>query len=119
MTISSFHYDEKKNQLSEYEMYFTIARRARTVEDIKRVRTTLTKKGRPHYKAWLLRHLNVRLANVHVNFEPEYRARRQVEQRYASVERLVLRRVNKKWQAEVLQSGKMRVVTKRRGLLGK
>jgi len=114
VTASSFHYDEEKQQLCEYEMYFTIARRAGTVTDIKRIRTALDKKVRPHYRSWLLRHVDVRVETIHVNFEPEYRARRQVEEQYATVDRIVLRRVNKRWQGEKLQSGKMRFLTKRR-----
>src|SRR5208282_5748179 len=79
MTVSSYHYDEEKKELAEHEAYFTISRRARTVADIKRIRAILTEKGRQHYRAWLLKHLNAHVRRIHINFEPEYRASKQVE----------------------------------------
>ena len=109
MTVSSFLSDKRAHQLLEYEMYFEINRIARTVEEVQAIRTALEGKGRRHFRSWLLRHLNVRLeGRVYVNFEREQRAERQVEQTYASVRRFVMRRVNKRWEAEELQSGRMR-----------
>jgi hypothetical protein len=114
VTASSYSYNEKTSQLSEIEMYFSLAKRAATLFDIKRIRTKLSKKVCRHYRSWVLRHLNVRVGTVHVNFEPEFRARKQVEQAYASVDRFVLRRVRGKWEAQQLESGKMQFPTKRR-----
>jgi len=114
MTISAYDYDEQTKQLIEHEMYFIAAKRARTVNDVKRIRAILAEKGRRHYRAWLLRHLNVSVKTIHVNFEPEYRAKRQVEQKFASVDRFALRRVDQRWQAEELPPGKMRLISKRR-----
>jgi len=109
MTLSSFDYDELRRQLLEYEMYVKIARRARTRVDIERVRTELEEKGRRHFRYWLLKHLNVRLERrVQVNFEKEQRAKRQVEQARASVDRLLMRRVDKRWEAQELPPGTMR-----------
>ena len=80
-TVSSYYYDESRRELLEYEMYFNIARRARDVEDIVRIRAELEEKARRHFRNWLLRHLKVHLDHkVDVKFEPEQRARRQVEQ---------------------------------------
>jgi hypothetical protein len=114
MTISSFHYDESRRQLLEYESYFKIDRRARDVAEIARIRTALEQKGRRHFSYWLLKHLNVRLdRRVQVNFEKEQRAKRQVEQARASVHRLLMRRVNKRWEAQELPPGTMRFVKRR------
>jgi len=119
VTASSFHSDEETGQLLEYEMYFSTTKPARTLADIRRIRTKLTEKVRTHYRAWLLRHMGVRVGKVNVNFEPEYRAPKQVEQQYALVKRFVLRRIDRKWQARELQSGKMRFTTKRRARHGR
>jgi hypothetical protein len=115
MTLSSFGYDDRRHQAIEYEMYFKINRRARTRADIKRIRTDLELKGRKHFHYWLLRHLKVRLERtIQVNFEKEQRAKRQVEQAYASVRRLLLHRIDRRWVAEELPSGRMRFAEWRR-----
>ena len=114
-TVSSFFYDQPSRQLVEYEFYMKIARRARTRADIKSIRAILEEKARRHFRSWLLRHLNVRLDRpVHVSFEREQREKRQVEQAYASVQRLVLRRVDKRWEAQDLPSGRMRFAKRRK-----
>ncbi len=117
MTVSSFHYDERGHQALEFEMYFRIARGARTGADIKRIRAALEEKGRRHFRYWLLKHLNARLdRRVQVNFEKEQRAKTQVEQARASVRRLLMRRVNKRWEAQELLLGTMRFMERRRKL---
>ena len=114
MTVSSFHYDERRHQPLEFESYFKTNRRARRRADIKRIRSALEQKGRRHFHYWLLKHLNVRLErSVLVNFEKEQRAKRQVEQVYASVRRLMMRRIDRRWVAEELPSGKMRFARRR------
>jgi hypothetical protein len=101
----------------EIEAYFKISRRARTRADIRRIRKQLEEKGRRHFHYWLLKHLNVQLERpVHVSFEKELRAKRQVEQAHASVRRLVMRRVNKRWEAQELPSGRMRFAKRQRKL---
>jgi hypothetical protein len=115
MTVSSFHYDERMHQPLEYEMYFKLNRRARRALDIKRIRVMLEEKGRRHFRYWLLKHQNARLERpVQVNFEKEQRAKKQVEQARASVRRLLMRRVNRRWEAQELPSGKMRFAEWRR-----
>lgn len=70
----------------EYEFYFKINRKARDVEDGVRIRGELEKKGRRHFRNWLLRHLKVYLdRKVDAKLEWEYRAKTQVEQPRASV----------------------------------
>ena len=118
-TVSSYYYDESRRELLEYEMYFNIARRARDVEDIVRIRAELEEKARRHFRNWLLRHLKVHLDHkVDVKFEPEQRARRQVEQARASVRRFVMLRVDQRWEATELPSGTMQF-RKRRTKRGK
>lgn len=116
MTVSSYYYDKPSRQLAEYEFYFKIARRARTRADIRRIRTALEEKGRRHYRSWLLRHLKIRLDRElpPPKFEREERARRQVEQPYASVRRLVMRKINRRWEPQELPSGTMRFARRRR-----
>jgi len=115
MTLSSFHYDKDVHQPLEFEFYVKIARRARTEGDIKRIRAVLEEKGRRHFSYWLMKHLRVRLERrVQVNFEKEQRAKRQVEQARASVRRLMMRRVNKRWEAQDLPAGTMRFVKRQR-----
>jgi len=115
MTASSFQYDERKGQLFEHEMHFRIARRARTVPDVKRIRRQLEEKGRRHFHYWLLKHLKVRLdREVRVNFEHEERAKVQVPQAYASVRRFLMRRVKGRWTSKELPSGTMNYVRRRR-----
>jgi len=115
MTVSSFHYDERRHQAVEYEMYFNINRRARTGADVKRILTVLEEKGRRHFRYWLLKHLNVHLERrVQINFEKEQRAKRQAEQPRASVQRLLMRRVDKRWEAQELSQGTMRFVKRPR-----
>jgi len=115
MTASSFDYDRQRHQPVEMEMYYNIDRAARTRADIRRIRSELEQKGRKHFHYWILKHLNVRLErSVHVNFEKEERAKRQVEQTYASVRRLMMRRIDRRWVAENLPSGKMRFGKRRR-----
>jgi hypothetical protein len=114
MTVSSFHYDESRRELLEYEMYFKIDRKARDVEDIVRIRSELEKKGCRHFRNWLLRHLKVHLERkVDAGFEWEYRAERQVEQFRASVRRFVLFRVDRQWQPMSLLPGTMRFAKRR------
>ena len=115
MTASSFDYDERRHQPVELEMYFKISRGARTTADIRRIRIELEQKGRKHFRYWILKHLNLPLERaVRVNFEKEERGKRQVEQTYASVRRLMMRRVDRRWVAENLPSGKMRFAKRRR-----
>jgi hypothetical protein len=115
MTVSSFHYDERGHQPLEFEMYFRIARRARRRRDTERIRALLEEKGRRHFRYWLLKHLTIRLDRaIQTNFEKEQRAKRQVEQARASVRRLLMRRVNKRWEAQELPSGTMRFAEWRR-----
>jgi hypothetical protein len=115
MTQSSFDYDERRHQGIEYEMYFNINRAARTDADIRRIRRQLEQKGREHFHYWLLKHLNVRLNRVvRVNFEKELRAKRQIQQAYASVRRLMMRRIDRRWVAEDLPSGRMRFAKRMR-----
>ena len=119
MTTSSYYYDESRRELLEYENYFKMDRRARDVAQIVRIRTALEQKGRRHFRSWLLRHLKVHLDHkVDSKFEWEYRAKRQVEQSIASVQRFVLFRVDRRWEATELPSGTMRF-TKRRTKRGK
>jgi hypothetical protein len=109
MTASSFDYDKQRHQPVEIEMYYNINRAARRRANTIRIRNELELKGRKHFHYWILKHLNVRLErSVHVNFEKEERAKRQVEQTYASVRRLMMRRIDRRWVAENLPSGKMR-----------
>jgi hypothetical protein len=97
------------------EMYLNINRAARTRADIRRIRSELEQKGRKHFHYWFFKHLNIRLERpVHVNFEKEQRAKRQVEQVYASVRRLMMRRIDRRWVAEKLPSGTMRFAKRRR-----
>lgn len=99
----------------EFEAYFKISRRAGRKTEIRRIRGALEQKGRRHFHYWLLKHLNVRLERrVQVNFEKEQRAKRQMEQARASVRRLLMRRVNKRWVAQELPSGTMRFAKRRR-----
>jgi hypothetical protein len=120
MTVSSFHYDERRHQPLEFESYFKISRKARRRADITRIRSALEQKGRRHFHYWLLKHLKVRLErSVQVNFEKEQRAKRQVQQVYASVRRLMMRRVDRRWMAEKLPSGKMRFAKRRTKLVRK
>ena len=115
MTVSSFSYHEQKRQLFEYEMHLKIARRARTKADVKRIRKQLEKKGRRHFDYWLLKHLKVSLdREVRVNFEHEERAKKQIAQTHASVRRFVMRRVNKRWEAQQLPSGTIGFAKRRR-----
>jgi len=117
MTVSSFHYDERRHQPLEFESYFKISRKARRRADITRIRSALEQKGRRHFHYWLLKHLKVRLErSVQVNFEKEQRAKRQVEQTRATVLRLQMRRVNRRWVAEKLPSGTMRFAKRQRKL---
>jgi acid stress-induced BolA-like protein IbaG/YrbA len=114
MTASSFDYDQRKHQPVEIEMYFNINRAAGTTAEIRRIRNVLEQKGRKHFHYWIHKHLNVRLDRaVRVNFEKEQRAKRQ-QQVYASVRRLMMRRIDRRWVAEELPSGKMRFAKKRR-----
>lgn len=115
MTVSSFSYHERKHQLFEYEMHYKITRRARTRADVKRIRKQLEKKGRRHFDYWLLKHLKVSLdREVRVNFEHEERAKKQIAQTHASVRRFVMRRVNKRWEAQELSSGTIGFAKRRR-----
>jgi len=115
MTASSFDYDKQRHQPVEIEMYYNINRAARRRANIIRIRNELELKGRKHFHYWILKHLNVRLErSVHVNFEKEQRAKRQVEQTYASVRRLMMRRIDRRWVGENLPSGKMRFASRRR-----
>jgi hypothetical protein len=115
MIASSFHYDEGKHQLFEYEMDFKIARRAGTTADIKRIRGQLEEKGRRHFHYWLFKHLNVSLdREVRVNFEHELRAEKQIVQTHAFVRRFVMRRVNKRWEDQELPSGTIGFAKRRR-----
>jgi hypothetical protein len=115
MTASSFDYDQQKHQPVEFEMYFGINRAAGTRGEIKRIRNRLEQKGRKHFHYWILKHLNVQLERaVHVNFEKEHRAKRQIQQAYASVRRLMMRRIDRRWVAENLPSGRMRFAKRRR-----
>lgn len=115
MTASSFDYDERRHQPVEMEMYFNINRTARTIAEIRRIRSELEQKGRKHFHYWIHKHLNVRLDRaVRVNFEKEQRAKRQVQQVYASVRRLMMRRIDRRWVAEKLPSGTMRFAKKRK-----
>jgi Iap family predicted aminopeptidase len=102
MTVSTFHYNEKDKQLSEYENYFKIARTG----DANRIRARLAEKGRRHFRRWLTRNGISQQREIEVNFELEQAAKRQ--QKYATIRRLVLRRVDKRWVAEELKPGKMR-----------
>ena len=108
-TFSSFFYDERIHQPLEFENYVKIARVARSEADIRRIRARLEEKGRRHFRYWLRKHLNVHLdRRVQVNFEKEQRAERQVEATRATVRRLLMRRINKRWEAEDLPTGTMR-----------
>lgn len=108
MTVSSFYYDEPRRQLLEYEMYFKINRKAQD-EEVARIRSELEKKGRRHFRNWLLRHLKVHLDHkVEAKFEWEYRAKTQVEHYRASVRRFVLFRVDRRWEPMILSPGTMR-----------
>jgi hypothetical protein len=114
-TFSSFFYNERIHQPLEFENYVKIARVARSEADIRRIRVRLEEKGRRHFRYWLRKHLNVHLdRRVQVNFEKEQRAERQIEQAYASVRRLMMRRIDRRWVAENLPSGKMSFAKKRR-----
>jgi len=114
MTVSSFYYDESRRQLLQYEMYFKINREARDAEDVVRIRGELEKKGRRHFRSWLLRHLKVRLERkVDAKFEWEYRAKTQVEQSRASVRRFLLFRVDRRWEPMILPAGTMRFAKRR------
>ena len=115
MTVSSFCYHESRRELLEYEMYFKIDRKARDVEDIVRIRSELEKKGRRHFRNWLLRHLKVHLdRKVDAKFEWEYRAKKQVEQSRASVRRFILFRVDRRWEPMlILPLGTMRFAKRR------
>jgi hypothetical protein len=120
MTVSSFEYDRKKHHPVELEMYFNINRAARRKADIRRIHTELELKGRKHFHYWLFKHLNMRLErSVHIDFEKEERAKRQVEQVYASVRRLMMRRIDRRWVAENLPSSKMRFAKRRTKLVRK
>ena len=120
MTVSSFDYDELKHQPVELEMYFNINRAARTTPEIRRIRSELEQKGRKHFRYWIRKHLNVRFDRaVRVNFEKEQRAKRQVQQAYASVRRLMMHRIDRRWVAENLPSGKMRFAKRRTKLVRK
>jgi hypothetical protein len=120
MTASSFDYDKQRHQPVEIEMYYNINRAARRRADITRIRSELERKGRKHFHYWILKHLNVRLErSVHVNFKKEQRAKRQVEQVYASVRRLMMRRIDRRWVAKELPSGKMRFAKRRTKLARK
>ena len=98
----------------EYEFYFKIDRKARDAEDIIRIRGELEKKGRRHFRNWLLRHLKVHLdRKVDAKFEWEYRAKTQVEQPRASVRRFILFRVDRRWEPTILPPGTMRFAKRR------
>lgn len=115
MTASSFLYDERRHQPLEYESYFKINKGARTKADITRIRVELEQKARKHFHYWLLKHLGVRLDRaVRINFEKEERAKRQMEQSYASVRRLMMRRIDRRWVAGSLPSSRMRFAKRRR-----
>ena len=115
MTASSFDYDQQRHQPVEVEMYININRAARRESDITRIHTELERKGRKHFHYWIRKHLNLQLDRaVHVNFEKEKRAKKQVEQTRASVRRLMMRRIDRRWVAEDLPSGKMRFAKRRR-----
>lgn len=115
MTVSSFYYDERGHHAVEVEMYFNINRAARGRTDIRRIQDELRLKGRKHFRYWVLKHLNVQLQRpIYDNFEKELRAKEQVEQARASVRRLLMRRVNKRWEAQELPSGTMRFAQWRR-----
>jgi hypothetical protein len=115
MTVSSFSYDERKHQLTEYEMHFKISKRARRRADINHIRKQLEEKGRGHFHYWLLKHRKVQLdREVRVNFEHEERAKKQIVQTHASVRRFLMRRLNRRWEAEELPSGKIRFAKRRR-----
>jgi hypothetical protein len=102
MTISTFQYNEEKKQLIEWESYFKIDRKG----DPRRVRAKLAERGRNHFRRWLSRNGVPPERAIQVNFELEQAAKRQ--QKYASIRRLVLRRINRRWVAEELKPGKMR-----------
>ena len=120
MTVSSFHYDDRRHQPLEFEAYFKISRRARTGADIKRIRSVLEQKGRRHFHYWLLKHLKVRLEReVRVNFEHEERAKKQIVEAYARARRLVMRKINRRWEAQELPSGRMRFGKRHRKLVRK
>lgn len=120
MTASSFDYDQRRHQPVEFEMYFTISRAAGTTDDINRIRSELKQKGHKHFRYWILKQMKVRLERaVHVNFEKEQRAKSQVEQGCASVRRLMMRRIDRRWVAENLPSGKMRFAKRRTKLVRK
>lgn len=108
MTVSTFHYDHKEKKLSEYEMYFKIARRG----DPTKIRANLAEKGREHFRKWLNRHDIPLQRDTEVHFELEQAAKRTQE--YASVRRFVIRRINKRWVAEELAPGRMRYGRRRR-----
>ena len=96
MTASSFDYDRKRHRSVELEMYFNINRAARREADIRRIRTELELRGRKHFHYWIRKRLSLQLDRpVHVNFEKEQRAKRQVEQGYASVRRLIMCRIDR------------------------
>jgi hypothetical protein len=89
-------------------MYFKINRKAQD-EEVARIRSELEKKGRRHFRNWLLRHLKVHLDHkVEAKFEWEYRAKTQVEHYRASVRRFVLFRVDRRWEPMILSPGTMR-----------
>ena len=120
MTASSFDYDKKMHHPVELEMYFNINRAARGEADIRRIRTELELKGRRHFHYWIRKHLKLQLDRpLHVNFEKEQRAKRQVEQGCASVRRLMMCRIDRRWVAENLPSGKMRFAKRRTKLARK
>lgn len=120
MTVSSFDYDREKHHPVEVEMYFKINRVARREADIRRIRTELELRGRKHFHYWIRKRLNLQFdRSVHVNFEKEQRAKRQAEQGYASVRRLIMRRIDRRWVAENLPSGKMRFAKRRTKLVRK
>ena len=104
----------------EFEAYIKISRRARRKADIRRIRSALEQKGRRHFHYWIRKHLNLQLDRpVHANFEKEQRAKRQVEQTCATVLRLQMRRIDRRWVAEELPSGKMRFARRRTKLVRK
>ena len=113
MTVSTFWYNEETHQLSEYEAHFKIARRG----DIRHIRRKLAEKGLSHFKRWLKRvdktwKPEEQYRKIKVAFEKEQYARK--EEAHASVRRLVMRRVKKRWVAKELASGTMRYSKRRR-----
>ena len=107
MTISTFHYNKTSQQFYEIEMYFKVDRAASTKSAIRRIRSQLQSRGSRHFRRWLCKYQNLLVSKIYINFEHERRSSRQVEQSYVSVRRLIMQRVNRRWEAQELPSGKM------------